>query len=97
MTNADFSRLIRSEEIVKAVRHVKKVKKTPRVHRNPLVKPELKAKLNPYSAVLKRAALLKQRRAHKVEHPIDANIKKVGSFFELSDEYSCRDLYTAYF
>jgi len=76
MTNADFSRLIRSEEIVKAIRPVHKVKKTARVHRNPLAKPELKAKLNPYSAVLKRTALLKQRRAHKVVHPIDANILK---------------------
>jgi len=76
MTNADFSRLIRSEEIVKAVRPVKKAKKTPRVHRNPLIKPLLKAKLNPYSVVLKRAALIKQRQVKKIEHPIDVNVKK---------------------
>jgi len=76
MTNADFSRLIRSEEIVKAVRPVRKVKKTARLHRNPLVKPELKAKLNPYSAVLKRAAILKQRRAHGHEHATDIKIKE---------------------
>jgi len=77
MTNADFSRLIRSEEIVKAVRQVKKVKKTARLHRNPLIKPALKAKLNPYSVVLKRAAILKQRLAHKNEHPMDVKIKEI--------------------
>jgi len=77
MTNADFSRLIRSEEIVKAVRQVKKVKKTARLHRNPLIKPALKAKLNPYSAVLKRAAVLKQRRAHGNEHAMDIKIKEI--------------------
>jgi len=69
MANADFARLIRSEEIVKAVRPVKKVVKTPRVHRNPLKKPLLKAKLNPFSVVLKRAAILKQRKAQDKHHP----------------------------
>jgi len=58
MANSDFSRLIRSEEIMKAVRSVKKNKKVPKVHRNPLKKPELMAKLNPYSVVLRRAAVL---------------------------------------
>jgi len=61
MTNADFSRLIRSEEIVKAVRAPKKVQRTPRFKRNPLKKMNLMIKLNPYAAVLKRAAILRQK------------------------------------
>lgn len=51
MTNADFSRIIRSEEIMKVVRSQKPQLKKRRVHRNPLKKPELMAKLNPYSTV----------------------------------------------
>jgi len=61
MTNADFSRLIRSEEIVKAVRAPRKIERTPRFKRNPLKKMNLMIKLNPYAAVLKRAAILRQK------------------------------------
>jgi len=61
MTNSDFGRLIRSEEIMKAVRPVRKNKKVPKIHRNPLKKPALMAKLNPYAPVIRRAAVL----AHK--------------------------------
>lgn len=64
MANPDFSRLIRSEEIVKAVRPRRKTIKTPTIHRNPLKKSNLMVKLNPYAAVLKRAAILRQRRLH---------------------------------
>ncbi len=67
MTIADFSRLIRSEEIVKAVRPTKKNVKTVKAHYNPLKKTHLLVKLNPYAAVLKRAAILKQRRAQKMD------------------------------
>ena len=66
MQNADFSRLIRSEEIVKAVRPRRKTMKTVKVHRNPLKKSALMVKLNPYSAVLKRAAILTQRKAQNM-------------------------------
>jgi len=58
MTNSDFSRLIRSEEISKVVRAPRKNTKKAVVHRNPLKKPALMAKLNPYAPVLRRAAVL---------------------------------------
>jgi len=61
MTNSDFSRLIRSEEIVKAVRAPKKIIRTPRFKRNPLKKANLMIRLNPYAAVIKRAAIIRQR------------------------------------
>jgi len=67
MTIADFARLIRSEEIVKAVRPTKKNVKTLKAHYNPLKKSHLLVKLNPYAAVLKRAAILKQRRVQKMD------------------------------
>lgn len=56
LTNADLSRLIRSEEIVRAVRPVRKNVKTAKVHRNPLKKRNLMQKLNPYTIALRRAA-----------------------------------------
>jgi len=58
MTNADFARLIRSEEITKVVRPCRKNTLKHKVHRNPLKKPELMAKLNPYAKVLRRAAVI---------------------------------------
>jgi large subunit ribosomal protein L4e len=68
MSNADFSRLIRSEEIVKAVRvPLKVVKKTSKVHGNPLKSTRRMIQLNPYAAVVKRAAILQQRRAAEKE------------------------------
>jgi len=56
-TSADFSKIIRSEEIVKAVRLPKKNLSTRKVHRNPLKKRHLMDKLNPYATVLRRNAL----------------------------------------
>lgn len=79
MCNADFSRLIRSEEIVKAVRPPKKTVKTVRIHRNPLKKSALLVKLNPYAAVIKRAAILAQRKQQKMDDPLEAEIQV--SFF----------------
>jgi large subunit ribosomal protein L4e len=76
MTNADFARLIRSEEIVKAVRPTRKNVKTVKVHRNPLKKTHLMVKLNPYAAVLKRAAILKQRRVQNMENDAEKTIKE---------------------
>ncbi|KAI1731678.1 ribosomal protein l4/L1 family domain-containing protein [Ditylenchus destructor] len=63
MTNSDFARLIRSEEITKVVRAPRKNTKTSKVHRNPLKKPALMAKLNPYSQVLRRAAVLASQKS----------------------------------
>jgi len=62
MTTADFGRLIRSEEIQKAVRPPKKVERLPRLKKNPLTNPRILFKLNPYAAVIKRAGILQQHR-----------------------------------
>jgi len=75
MANADFSRLIRSEEIVKAVRATRRNVRTAKVHGNPLRKTKLMVRLNPYAAVVKRAAIIAQRRQQKLEHPEEAVIK----------------------
>ncbi|VDK72700.1 unnamed protein product [Onchocerca ochengi] len=78
MTNADFSRLIRSEEIVRAVRQRKKstIKvKASKVHRNPLKKSAIMVKLNPYAAVLKRTAILTNRRQLGTQHPFEKKIQ----------------------
>jgi len=75
MANADFSRLIRSEEIVKAVRATRKNVRTVKMHGNPLRKTKLMVRLNPYAAVVKRAAIIAQRRQQKMEHPEEAAIK----------------------
>jgi len=75
MANADFSRLIRSEEIVKAVRATRRNVRTAKVHGNPLRKTKLMVRLNPYAAVVKRAAMIAQRRQQKMEHPEEAVIK----------------------
>jgi len=75
MANADFSRLIRSEEIVKAVRATRRNQRSVKVHGNPLRKTQLMVRLNPYAAVVKRAAILAQRRQQKMEHPNEAVIQ----------------------
>jgi large subunit ribosomal protein L4e len=58
MCNADFTRLIRSEEIRKAVRPPKKNIRSFGVKKNPLKNARAMARLNPYAAVLKRAAIM---------------------------------------
>ena len=58
MTNSDFGRIIRSDEIAKVVRTQQKRKKVAKIHRNPLKKHALMVKLNPYASVLRRAAVL---------------------------------------
>ncbi|EYC04741.1 hypothetical protein Y032_0086g1965 [Ancylostoma ceylanicum] len=65
LTNADLSRLIRSEEIVRAVRPVKKNVKSVKVHRNPLKKHNLMNKLNPFAATLRAAAKKTAKTAKK--------------------------------
>jgi len=56
MVNSDFKRIINSENVLKAVKPKALPKPIRTVHRNPLRKPHLMAKINPYSAVLRRAA-----------------------------------------
>lgn len=86
MANADFSRLIRSEEIVRAIRQKRKktVKvRVAKVHRNPLKKSAIMVKLNPYAAVLKRTAILTNRRRLGTQHPFEEKIQvMVFSIFE---------------
>jgi len=71
MTNADFTRLIKSEQVKKAIRPRRKQVKRPTLKRNPLKNTRLMVKLNPYAAVVKRAAMLagqrKRQRTEKVE------------------------------
>jgi large subunit ribosomal protein L4e len=74
MTNSDFARLIRSEEITKVVRPARKNTLKHKVHRNPLRKPALMAKLNPYSTVLRRAAVVASQ---KVETKVSKKAKAV--------------------
>jgi large subunit ribosomal protein L4e len=62
MTNADFTRLIRSDEIRKAVRAPKKNIRRFGLKKNPLKNARVMARLNPYSVVLKRAAILRAQR-----------------------------------
>ncbi|CAD5210352.1 unnamed protein product [Bursaphelenchus xylophilus] len=58
MVNSDFKRIINSESVLQAVIH-KPIKATVRkVHRNPLRQKKILAKLNPYSEVIRRAAVL---------------------------------------
>jgi len=88
MANTDLSRILKSEEIQKALRPRKTtiVRKT--VKRNPLKNPLVMKKLNPYSAVLKKYARLtneqrrtsrlvlqKKRRGEKVD---DKDLKKAA-------------------
>ncbi|CAI5437632.1 unnamed protein product [Caenorhabditis angaria] len=56
MANADFSRIIRSEEVVKAIRAPQRNAVAHKIHRNPLRKRQLLYKLNPYTSVLRRVA-----------------------------------------
>ncbi|KAL3108635.1 hypothetical protein niasHT_015557 [Heterodera trifolii] len=69
MTNSDFARIIRSEEITKVLRPTmaRKVRRVAKIHGNPLKKPSLMAKLNPYAAVLRRAAVLASSKVKKAE------------------------------
>lgn len=80
MANADFSRLIRSEEIVRATRQKKgntyKVRAA-KIHRNPLKKSAIMVKLNPYATVLKRAAILSNRRRLGTQHPFEEKIQVI--------------------
>jgi len=55
MANPDVARLLRSEEIVKAVRPARKAAQI-KVRRNPLKKTNFMNRLNPYAKVLRQAA-----------------------------------------
>jgi len=80
MANTDLSRILKSEEIQKALRPRKTTINRRTIKRNPLNNPLVMRKLNPYSAVLKkysrlnnerrrsaRELLVKRRRGEKVD------------------------------
>lgn len=90
MSNTDLSRLLKSDEIQKVVRAPKKgvvraVKKL-----NPLRNTRAMLRLNPYAAVLKRTAILAdKRRKRQRQNLID---KKRGVVRKLSEEQQKRKL-----
>lgn len=63
MINSDFKKIVNSELVLKAIKPKALPKPIRTIHRNPLRKPELMAKLNPYSAVLRRAAVLASQKS----------------------------------
>jgi len=78
MANPDFTRLIRSEEIRKVIRDPKKNVRRLGLKKNPLKNTRAMIKLNPYAAVIKRAAILRERRATGAEKiPTKKVVKKV--------------------
>jgi len=78
MTNADFTRLIKSEEIKKAVRPRRKAVRRPTMKRNPLKNTRLMVQLNPYAAVVKRAAMLAGQRKRERDAKVDEKRPKTA-------------------
>jgi len=62
MGQTDLARILRSEEIVKAIRAPKRTQPVCRLKKNPLKNPRVMIRLNPYAAVVKRAAALVLKR-----------------------------------
>jgi len=58
MSLTDLARILRSEEIVKAIRAPKRTQPACRLKKNPLKNTRTMIRLNPYAAVVKRAAAL---------------------------------------
>ncbi|KRZ19113.1 60S ribosomal protein L4-B [Trichinella zimbabwensis] len=81
MTMADFSRLIKSEEIQKAIRPRIKPAKPQEKRKNPLKNFEFMCELNPYAAVLARAAVLKSK---KKKDTSEKKVKKQKKVTKLS-------------
>lgn len=63
MTNADVQRILRSEEVTKAMAAPEKKRKEVKHRRNPLKNITVMKRLNPYAEVLKRAMVLRQMQA----------------------------------
>jgi len=76
MTSADFTRIIKSEEIKKAIRPRRKQVKRPTLKRNPLKNTRLMIQLNPYAAVIKRAAALAKERTKQRRQKVDGQRPK---------------------
>jgi len=88
MANTDLSRLLKSDEIQKAIRPRRTTVNRRKIKRNPLKNPVVMKKLNPYAAVLKKYArttnerrrvarqvLLKKRSGEKVD---EKDLKKAA-------------------
>lgn len=65
MTNSDLSRLLKSDEIQKAIRPPRKEIQRKVLKKNPLKNAAVMAKLNPYAAVQKKTAKLTEERRKK--------------------------------
>jgi len=78
MTVADFSRLIRSQEIRGAVRPPRVTRPAVTYKKNPLKNPRVMVRLDPYAAVLKRAAILTLQRKAKVQAAADTVGQQMG-------------------
>merc|ERR1712080_481032 len=70
MKNSDLSRLLKSDEVQKAVRPPKKNKERHVVKRNPLKNPELMYKLNPYSKVQRLHAQHDAERRRRIKQKL---------------------------
>lgn len=79
MTNAEFGRLIRSEEIQKAIRAPKKPERAVRLKKNPLKNTRVMLRLNPFAAVTKRAAVLQQLRKENRDTRLNERRKKLAA------------------
>lgn len=77
MSNCDLGRILKSEEIRAVIRKPKgKVPRRP-LKKNPLKNVQTMLQLNPYSSVLKRAAMLQEQHSIKKRKGL---FKKVSSF-----------------
>jgi len=73
MSNSDLSRLLKSEEIQKAVRPPKKERKIASIKKNPLKNYRVMVRLNPYAKVQKKAAInLENKRKEERQRKLDA-------------------------
>jgi len=67
MTSCDLARLLKSEEIQKAIRAPKKDRKHRVLKRNPLKNIEVMVRLNPYAAAQKKSAKAIELRRKKIK------------------------------
>jgi len=93
MSNTDLSRLLKSEEIQKVIRAPNKKVVRRSIKLNPLTNVKAMTKLNPYSLVVKRAALLQQekiRRSKMSKDDIKSWERKTGLKFDVSKALATR-------
>ncbi|MBS2599995.1 hypothetical protein KFY57_28225, partial [Salmonella enterica subsp. enterica serovar Typhimurium] len=67
MTNTDLSRIMKSQEIQKALRPPNKKVQRRVLKKNPLKNLRIMTKLNPYAKTARRRAILLQEKNHKAK------------------------------